>query len=411
MFNCSPMQVHSRSGLLVLLSFIALTVGIGCMDDPLGPEIVARNIFRPSAIHYQFFDYNVAASTGNMRVMWSPASTDTQSNFKGYYIKLSTPRFDTLGTNVAVLPGDSLEAKHVPKSDTSVVFEDLRVDEIYVVQIWGEGFVQNADTLKLSRDFVQSHTLFDPRPVENPEILGVVALGRQNVLLVWAAPPEPRGKGFNIYFSDPSRSEEIGVFYTRVSSTTTSLNISVPPHADALATGFVEMEYKFWIKALGADSLENRLDSSVIKWSGADRLDTTSVTIGRSLGIGNDRGVYRAIEMEPSAGAILFTQVGNELVLTGQHETRFVNRVDNAKGVDSVLFTRPFDNSEFDQTQLSIPVTGSPNGVMVYGLLGEPAGGTRFRMFLQADSTGLITASNKVVVRVVSQRQKRLPYF
>jgi hypothetical protein len=408
MVNYAPMQFNSRSGLL-LLFLLCLSSLWGCLDDPItGPEIDPRNLFRPSNLTFRFLEYREATNTGDLRVMWSPSSNDTQRNFKGYYIKLSTADTVEGSSPTIVEPGDSLAVKRVPKSDTTVVFEDLQIDRPYFVQIWSEGNVKHPDSLKLSDNAVERNLHFDPRPVPNPELLGAVSTGRQQIRLVWRKLRQPNLSGYVVYYSDPAYVQDTGI--SAGITFDTFMTVTVPAHQDAQATGFIEKEYKFWVKSLRADNSESSLDSSVIRWSGADVLNHDSVALTKALFIGNDNLVYRSREVDPSVGYILFTQSAEDLVLSGLKGTKFSSRVDTASAIDARVYRSPFTDAEFNQDNLSIPITASTTGVMVYGRLGDNVD-TRFRIFLHADSTGLVTASNKVKLQVVSQRQRLLPYF
>src|SRR5690349_14344139 len=93
------------------------SIVIGCLGDDIVEEVKYRPILQPPFVKFK------AEAPGNLIAQWAPSLTDTQTNFKGYYVELYESAPDTTSEIDSVYK--LIGSAHVPKSDTSYIFRDI----------------------------------------------------------------------------------------------------------------------------------------------------------------------------------------------------------------------------------------------------------------------------------------------
>src|ERR1043165_474400 len=101
--------MKKQIGILLLFSAILY----GCLGDEVDrPTVVPRLVFAPGLTYYQ-----AITNTTDVQVRWNRSVSDTQQNFKGYFVKLFTSK--TVSTNLfeedSVM--DRLDSVHVGPGD------------------------------------------------------------------------------------------------------------------------------------------------------------------------------------------------------------------------------------------------------------------------------------------------------
>jgi hypothetical protein len=184
----------------------------------------------------------------------------------------------------------------------------------------------------------------------------------------------------------------------------------------------VELPFKFWVKAVRKDSVESA-DSIGISWSGAELIPPGAIPVklDTALFLGAVGFGYNMVQVpatDPNNAYLQVTQSGGNIVLIAKSTTKFVNQVDRDTGLyfNRNFFAAPFLSSDFNQSQVSFPATGTANeGAMIYALL---PGGSRARILFQSSkdslsgTIGYIRSDNTVEVQASFQPAATgLPFF
>lgn len=422
-----------KTVLSILVSVLMLGTLASCMEDPItGPEGEAQTIFRPNSIGFRFLDHTPGSPTGSIRVYWSNSSSDTRPNFGGYVVRLLG--VDTITVGSTLVPRETqLAQKIVGKTVFEAVFEDVPLYENYIFAVWGMRNPDPAkpDSLILSRDSmaVAEPVIFDPRPLENPSAIRAASINATTILLEWDL-PSTSDQGnvlwYTVYYRDPSRVQDSAKVGGAIAGKDTSgsnfrqIHVTVPPALVGQGLSLVK-EYEFWVKAIRTDSMQFYDDSTLIRWSGGERLQLSQDTLrntlrlGQGLFIGNLQGRFGAQERDPALDNVWmkFEDGGENVTVTGLRGTRFFATYHGAKELDTAIFSSPVAESAFDQESMTLPKSAPQGGWMIYarlfGLNGEPV-----RLFISATSGSIVRASNDLQIEMIYQPKTGappLPYF
>ena len=375
--------------LFLLLPFVALL--IGCLSDNVNePQIVARLIYPPGKVFYR------CVAPSNLEIRWNPSPSDTQNNFKGYFVELyrSNPYFKPSSDGVDSVFSLPIDSVHVPKTDTTNKFANILPGR-YTARIYGEHDHLKPDTLILSESFSAVSFDYDPQPVLAPPLLLASSAGSTSVRLSWPhslSESQIGMYGYVVRYIDTLKTGASLIFSEKVIvSTTIQGNYSTVINVPGNGVTPQEKVYKFWVKAIRKDSVESS-DSIGIVWSGAERLPTSQLLVRLDTGIfiGAAGLFYNLVQVE--AGSVnadfVISHTGSTMLIQGKNGTQFVNRVDrdSALTLDNNYFKAPFDDGDFNQAQVSFPDKGITNeGAMFYALL---PGKARARVWIPADSGG-----------------------
>ena len=143
--------MQHRYAILIVLLFGGIL--IGCLGDPITePQIVPYLVLQPQSASLE-----AITGTNDIKAKWAPSLTDTQGNFKGYYVELykSAKYADSAYIGEDSLLDPILASAHVPKSDTSYIFPNFTTNgNRYSIRVYGEQFTDPAypDSITLSKD-------------------------------------------------------------------------------------------------------------------------------------------------------------------------------------------------------------------------------------------------------------------
>jgi hypothetical protein len=408
------------SFLLVLFTAVILS---GCLSDPIdGPVKVSRLVQRPNRAWL-----DAVTATATMRARWSPSPSDTQQNFKGYFIQIyrSAPYDPPAADGEDSVFEPAFDSVHVPKSDTSCIFSNSNImkGRRYTIHVFAEqNHDPSKDTLILSSDYADATLVFDPDPVIAPATVLASSGGVQTVNLMWSVSASadttnhPGFAGYIIRYRDNSSSRSTineirpgKINFTRVPISVTSSSSFLTP-------------YLFWVKAVRNDSTEST-DSTMIEWSGAWVVPQVGdigreVHPGMKMFIGQTNSYYDLLETNAPEAQIGVDTAGGKLLLTALNNARFAKRIDTVANLDSLVYDKPFDDGVFTETSLTSialnisDTTNSGKGYVIYVLFNE---GTRARLhFLPDGTTGRSLMWSNGVLKVHGRFQSAsysLKYF
>ncbi len=410
-----------KSILIILLFVVGATFG-GCLSDNIdAPDIKPRLIYPPGGVHYKS-----VTNTTDLEVRWNRSPSDTQQNFKGYFVQLFISSGSASLTEEDSIIGQEIDSVHTGRGDTIYTFHNIPPGR-YTVRAWGERYPDAAkpDSVVLSQFFQFISFDNDPKPVSAPSAVYASSGGSPNTVnLFWQRSPDEANKGFLGYiirYVDTTNTFNpklitamtlqpgVGIGVVRASIVVPG-NLTIPS----------EKPYKFWVKSIRKDSVESS-DSIGISWSGAERLPIggynnnqfkidTGVFIG-AIGTGYNIAAYDATSVN-AMFKILYD--GTTVSFAALHGTTFSSQVDTASSLDGGYFSRPFTDAELmTATSVSLPVlpTGSTSGAEVYALL---PGGSRARIFVSSVNSQYIQIGNNLNITVSFQPIQPtyiLPYF
>lgn len=396
--------------LILVLSFGGMLVG--CLGDEVGVETKPQIILQPPYVRFE------ARGTSDLIAKWGRSLTDTQQNFKGYYIELFTSvKVDPTSELDSIL--DTVATAHAPKSDTSYKFTNILPGR-YTLSVWGERYPDpaNPDSLVLSAFPVQFSFTFDLLPVLAPKGLLAHANGLGNVTIYW----EPSSSiaqegmaGYIIRYRDSSStSSKIYTFAERPPKSVSPITriLQFPLASDGL-----ERPYKIWVKGVRNDSTES-VDSAVIVWSGATAvgLNQPTVEIGKKIFIGKVNTGYEIKQLDAAEAQIAVTATDSTVTIEALGGARFASRVDD-NILDSVFFSAPFAESDFTETTLTLPRNPARSGVCFYVRLpGEEGTYPRARIMFVRNANGTLIHPPGTTIRAQAKFQLggppyNLPYF
>src|SRR5690349_16495063 len=120
--------MKKQIGILFLLSVLLH----GCLGDNVdGPTVVPRLVFPPGNAYFK-----AITSTTDVQIRWNRSVSDTQQNFKGYFVKLYSSMIDTSNLLAEDKPITELDSVHVGPGDTSYTFHNLSLLQRYTVRIY-----------------------------------------------------------------------------------------------------------------------------------------------------------------------------------------------------------------------------------------------------------------------------------
>jgi hypothetical protein len=431
MIHPSSRQVSAFRRYLVPQLFVFLLAAItlvGCLSDPItGPQVFYRGIFKPNTITHRDTNYNAATRTGDLVVRWTRSESDTQLNFKGYYIKLYPGIRDPIDTVThAIIPaGPAIDSVHVGIGIHQYIFHNLPL-KLYSVAVWGERIEKptRPDSLTLSFDSAGQGFSFDPRPLLNPTNLRAVSGGSNTVKLMWDLPAtdtQSNVSGYVVYYHKALPIHDTILrtqFVTLLHTDTVTIN-GLPSGPDI----FPETDFTFWVKTLRGDSTLGGPDSSIVTWAGAVQLSNAGqgdsstilqVISGNGIFIGQNNQGYAILSERNDSAEIKVNITGQQVTLSG---TSFVPTGDEANRIDSIYYLTPFLTPAYTQSSFTLPNSSSHDGFVVYALLpnSDPALTSEplhVRLFFRKDpATGsFVSANNSVHVRASYQPNGRLPY-
>jgi hypothetical protein len=376
---------------------------IGCLGDDVSVEVKPRLILQPPYVKFQ------AEGTGDLIAQWGPSISDTQTNFKGYYIELYTSvRVDS--TSDLDSTTDLIATAHAPKSDTSYIFHNIAPGR-YTLKVFGERVPDAAiDSLVLSKFPALYSFTFDPTPVLAPLGLQAHSAGQGLVDVRWDPSPSIAQLGmigYIVRYRDSTSTSAKLIYHSRpANSLTPSVQIQFP-----LTSTGDDLPYIIWVKAIRNDSTESP-DSVSIVWSGARRLGLgqSTVRIGKKFFIGLYNSLYDLVELDQPVAQVRVNATGSEIMLEALEGAKFSKRIDVA-GIDSVFFSAPFPVSDFTETSLTLP-SNPASHVWFYILFKD---GSRARVaFVRNSLSGTLIHENnsiKAEARYQPKSPYNLPYF
>lgn len=432
-FRCSTFRLILPSLFLVLATLITIS---GCLSDPInGPQIFYHGVINPTVMSRRDSLYNPATQTGSLVLRWQPTVTDTQLNFRGYYVALFKADSDNS------LPGDTV----VPASPTKLAYRDTIIQHNiltvtftniplrqYIAAVWALQYSNPAkpDSLIKSIDSAGLTFFFDPRPVNYPSSVQAVSAGPQMVGLKWTLPAcdtQSNVIGYQVYFRDPSPTHirDTARIAASIPVHQDSAVVTVPPATGSTGTsGFAEFKYHFWVSVVRADSLVDSSYATGIDWSGAEQIVSGthvdsitahnglfSVPLGSAF-IGIANGGY-AIDSTDNSNANLFiTQNSSGQVVIssgGLGATGFDPSGEQASDLSQAYYTGPITN--YSASSFTLPTSVTSSGYIVHVTL--PDGSIARLFFLYATGTtgtGFVTNGHVFMKASYQPHQTGLPY-
>jgi hypothetical protein len=373
--------MQHRYALLVVLLFGGIL--IGCLGDPITePQIVPRLVLQPQSATLE-----AITGTTDIKAKWTPSPTDTQGNFKGYYVELyrSAKYSDSSYVGEDSLLEPMLAKAHVPKSDTSYTFPGMTTNgNRYSVRVYGEQFTDPAfpDSITLSKDYANASLDYDSDPVVAPSEFMGGSIGPNLVRLHWSPSPSAGNPGFSGYiirYRDNTNTKSL-IQTVRAGKLENFLTVNVP----ATSSQNLIIPYSFSIKALRNDSTESA-DSTMLVWSGAwaiPQVGVRDVKIDTLIFIGQTNQYYDLIVTDrPEAQIRPDTSIG-DITLTALSGAKFASQIDSGTSLDSICYELPFDVALFSESSIVLPRHSPAGGKIVYILFAE---GTRARLIFVAD--------------------------
>jgi len=373
--------MQHRYALLIVLLFGGIL--IGCLGDPVTePQIVPRHVLQP-----QTATLEAITGTNDIKAKWTPSQTDTQQNFKGYYVELyrSVKYSDSSYVGEDSLLEPMLAKAHVQKSDTSYIFSAFTTSgNRYSIRVYGEQFTDPAfpDSITLSKDYANASLDYDSKPVVAPTTFRGGSLGTNSVRLQWSQSPSVSNVGFVGYiirYRDNTNTKSL-IQTVRTGKLETFLTVNVPSTSSQT---FIT-PYSFSIKALRNDSTESA-DSTILLWSGAwavPQVGIRDVKIDTLIFIGQTNQYYDLIVTDKPEAQIRPDTSNGDITLTALSGAKFASRIDSGTSLDSVCYELSFDDALFTQTSITLPRYSNAGGTIVYILFAE---GTRARLIFLAD--------------------------
>ncbi|HEY6171522.1 MAG TPA: hypothetical protein VIX80_04595 [Candidatus Kapabacteria bacterium] len=367
----------------VLIALLFGGILIGCLGDPINePTIVPRLVLQP-----QVASLEAITGTNDIKAKWTPSPTDTQGNFKGYYIELyrSAKYSDSAYIGEDSLLEPILAKAHVPRSDTSYIFPNQTTSgNRYSVRVYGEQFTDPTfpDSITLSKDYANASLDYDSDPVIAPTVFMGGSIGPNLVRLQWSQSPSASNPGFSGYiirYRDNTNTKSL-IQTVRTGKLETFLTVNVP----ATSSQNLIIPYSFSIKALRNDSTESA-DSTLLVWSGAwsvPQVGVRDVKIDTLIFIGQTNQYYDLIVTDRPEAQIRPDTSSGDITLTALSGAKFASRIDSGTSLDSVCYDEPFDDALFSQTSIVLPHYSNAGGKIVYILFAE---GTRARLIFIAD--------------------------
>ena len=403
--------------LILLLIAFGATIG-GCLSDNIdAPDIKPRLIYPPGGVYYKSI-----TNTTDLEIRWNRSPSDTQQNFKGYFVQLFISYGSASLTEEDSILGTEIDSVHTGRGDTVYTFHNIPPGR-YTVRAWGERFpdATKPDSVVLSQfsQFVSFDN--DPKPVASPSAVYASSGAVPNTVnLFWQRSPDEANKGFLGYiirYVDTTNtfSPKLITFATLPSTVGTGVVAAsvIVPGNPTIPT---EKPYKFWVKAIRKDNVESN-DSVGISWSGAERLvsiaGTTQFKIDTGVFIGQIGTGYNMATYDPTSINAMFKILydGTTVSFTALNGTTFSSRVDTAASLDASYFSRPFTDAELQQASMVSLPTVTTSGAQVYALL---PGGGRARIFISAaPGGGYIQVGNNLNITVSFQPTPatQVPYF
>lgn len=406
--------------LIIVLFAFGATIG-GCLSDNIdAPDIKPRLIYPPGGVYYKSI-----TNTTDLEIRWNRSPSDTQQNFKGYFVQLFISYGGGSPSQEDTIIGQEIDSVHTGRGDTVYTFHNILPGR-YTVRAWGERFpdATKPDSVVLSQlsQFVSFDN--DPKPVAAPIAVYASSGAVPNTVnLFWPRSADAINKGFSGYiirYVDTTNTinPKLITFMTVLSTPGTGMvtaSVNVPGNPTIPS----EKPYKFWVKAIRKDSVESS-DSVGISWSGAERLasigNTTQFKIDTGVFIGSNGTGYNIAAFDASSKSAMFKILydGTAVSFAALNGTTFSSQVDTPKSLDASYFSRAFTDAELMQaTSVSLPLlpAGSVSGAQVYALL---PGGGRARIFIRvAQGGGYIQAGNYLDITVSFQPTEatHVPYF
>ncbi len=395
----------------------------GCLSDDVNePDVKPRLVQPPSIVYYKSL-----TNTNDLQVRWTRSLTDTQLNFKGYFIRLftSAPAYGVTDPSASDSTILQIDSTSTGKGDTSCIFHNVPIGR-YTAQVFAERYPDQATPDVKALSTYPQYVSFnqDPRPVAAPtEIYASSGGAATTVNLFWKPSPSESQigmAGYIIRYRDTTSSSTHVINlpdgrYQKVDSVAVPLmraTIQIPVGT----TIPLEKPYKFWIKAIRKDSVESD-DSIGISWSGAERLPVGSLNtfkLDTGIFLGQAGTIYnmQAVDPNQAENYLSFHFDGSALTLNANNGTKLVDQIDSASDLDITnFFARPFTDAEFSLTTLTLPSTPT-SGAVVYALFPN---GSRARIlislqqsntFIKPDNTVTLTASFQPYSPIT-----KLPFF
>lgn len=388
------------------------SIFIGCLGDDVFEEVKYRPILQPPLVTFK------AQAPGNLIAQWAPSPTDTQTNFKGYYVEL----YESVQDSDPTIEIDSVfnlfRTAHVPKSDTFFVFQDIPPGR-YSLWVYGERIPDpdNPDSIVLSQFPARYSFWFDVTPVEAPKVFQAQSRGQGNVVVYWEASPsvtQPGMAGYLLRYRDDTKSNS-EIYTLRIPGKGTAPQIFPLILPNTSPEGY-EIPYKFWIKSVRNDSTESA-DSLILVWSGARALGLNQpiVQIGKKIFVGQTNNTYEIKELDDPSAQIGVTAADSTITLEAFQGAKFSQQID-VTTLDSMFFSRPIPDSAYTETTLTLPRNPASN-VCIYVLFARNTldnSQARARIMFLRDPGGTLIFGNAVRVEARFQPGSPpyfLPYF
>jgi hypothetical protein len=404
------------------VALITATIFAGCLSDDITlPDVKPRLVQQPAFVFYK-------SLTGNdLQVRWTRSVSDTQLNFKGYFIRLYTSQPYAANTDPSAKDSTLIEidSAHAGKGDTSYTFKNIPLGR-YTAEVFGERFPSDTapSVVVLSQYSQYASFDHDPRDVAAPDSIFASSGSSASIVNLFWTPSKSESQvgmaGYILRYRDTtSNSTKVieipGGRFQKIDSAKIPL-IRFTVQIPVGNTAPLEKPYKFWIKAIRKDSVEST-DSIGISWSGAERLPIGSLSsfkLDTGIFVGQVGTIYNMQEVEVGKAENYFSFHfdGSALTVNASNGTKFVNQIDSSSDLDVTnYFSRPFDDAEFSVTSLTLPSSPAsgavfyvlfPNGSRARVLVGVQQGNT----FIRSDNMVSLSASFQPYSPIY-----RLPYF
>lgn len=414
---------------IAIIVVLAGVVFNGCLSDNVDlPEVKARPTYPPGYIFYGSFENK------DLQIRWTRSPSDTQLNFRGYFVQLFTSAKSSKWTpanpiddTIKFVVDDSVFRQPTTGYlDTSTILKNIDTGR-YTVYVWGVRYAPQAspDSLILSETPAIFSFDNDPRPVLVPAgLFASSGAGPTSINLSWPRSASEKNVGFSGYvirYLDTIKTSgavltELLRFEVIQSDTIAALpafenrSVVVPVNPQTLT--FREYPYKFWIKAIRKDSVESA-DSVGIVWSGAERTAQFAVKLDTGMFVGQVNTTFAIAQTTIDNPSAEFTMHFDGSKLTVEaigSGTSFATRVDSSS-LDQTYYAAPFADNEFTESSLTLPAPGV-GGSVIYALL---PGGNRARIFIGRDATsgGYVNPTTNSVTLTASFQPAftKVPFF
>jgi len=394
------------------------------MEDPInGPEVKPRLIFHPLAIYLHDSTYNQASNTGDLLVSWTPSISDTQLNFRGYFLRVyltDSIKVDNINIEAVGAPVKDVLLDRSVNQDTFYLFKDLPLNR-YHIAVWGVRQPSSTapDSLILTKDSVGSFFSFDPRPLEDPANLMASAYDKNSVRLHWDLPvtdTQSNLVGYRIFYYQNQKSAPVfgSSFMIPAGKRDTTLYLT----AYNTTGGPSKEDYIFSIRSVRNDSTVRYDRKDSVIWYPAERIPADTLhkfDASKGLFIGNSGGRFDLIETDLDKANLSFEVSGGSLTLKTLQGTLLSTQTRKVADLEHDYYKTPLPESAYNTTTLTLDkIEDQSGGYIVYIKIPFDNGKQAWhcRLFFQRAENGtLVDAQNRIKIRGTLQSESSKLYF